>query len=129
MITNASGQASFFYEDTTVGTPTLTAADAAKAATAFGPQKETVNRRRGHGHHHRGGSATTESAGQQSGTITILVKAGAAAVPDEVVNLTTTSATGVFYNSAGTAVITKSLPTPLATHPSCTRTPPPVRRP
>ncbi len=105
VITNASGQASFFYEDTTVGTPTLTATDAGDGAS--GSQKETVNAGAVTAITTVVGSATTESAGRQSGTITILVKAGAAAVPDEVVNLTTTSATGVFYNSAGTAVITQ----------------------
>ena len=107
VITNSSGQAFFLYEDPTAGAPTLTAADAAKPATAFATQNVTVGPGVVNTVTFTTPDATTTNEGQQSGTITIQAKdSGGAAVRGEVINLSSTSPTGVFYNSAGTAVIT-----------------------
>ena len=93
VITNASGQASFLYVDTTAGTPTLTATDSA-INTVTQTQSEVIT---------VGAAATitftstatTANTGQQSGPITIQVtNAGAAPVAGEVVDLSSSSATG-----------------------------------
>ena len=100
VVTDATGHASFLYVDTTVGSPTLKATDAANIALV-GQQMETVT----------AGVAnsiafttndTTAKAGQLSGPNTILVKdMGGVAVAGELVNLRSTSGTGVFYNGSG----------------------------
>ena len=107
VITNGAGQASFLYEQTTPGGPTLTAADSAKPAV-FGQQTETIS-------NDEAATITfltlptTAAPGQESGTITIQVKNGAnAAIPGQLVNLSTNSTTGTFYDSTG-AVITSAI--------------------
>ncbi len=97
VVTDANGNASFLYEDSAVGSPTLTAA-ADAAGSVSKTQTETVT----------AGVVTsvtfttlpvTASAGKQSTAITIAVKNGGVAVANEVVKLSSTSFTGNFYNS------------------------------
>ena len=102
MITDGNGNASFYYEDTTnPGTPTLTAADSANPAV-FGQQNEVVSAGLVTAVTFKSSPQTT-NVGQLAGPITISV-----GFANEVVNLSSSSATGVFYNSTGpgAAVIT-----------------------
>ena len=133
VVTDMNGNASFLYEDSAVGSPTLTAA-ADAAGSVSKTQTETVT----------AGIVTsvtftslpvTASAGKQSTAITIAVKNGGVAVANEVVKLSSTFSPG----TSTTAPPASRCPrrpaasptwsrTPTATPPSSTRTPPSARR-
>ena len=107
--TNASGAATFYYYDTTVGTPMLTATDTNAGLTIKTThQTETVTQAGASTITFVAPDAMSLTAGTKSGTITVLVKdAFGNVLTNEVVNLATSAAaTGLFYNSAGTATIT-----------------------
>ncbi len=108
---NGTGQASFLYEDSTPGTPTITAVNAA-TSTVIALQTETISAGFGNTIAFTTSSMTV-TAGQQTGTITILEKDAANnPVADELVYLTSGSGTGTFYSTTGAPLPTTAAGVP-----------------
>ena len=104
--TDANGDpVSFLYEDTAAGPVTLTATDANSSVSMT--QTETVAAGAAASIAFVSPDATSVTAGQESGVITIqATDANGNLVSNETVDLSSSSATGTFYDSTGANVIT-----------------------
>lgn len=105
VVTGANGTASFVYNDTTAGTPTLTATDSVNP-TATQTQQETVTAAAA-AQVAFTSAPQTISAGTNSGLITVQIEDqyGNAVAQSDTINLSSTSATGAFLDSMGNPIV------------------------